>query len=97
MWLLGRVFGLSQERLVLGRYSGLAAGHGADHEVFRIDRSPARQLRLYVVAHQLDSRGVQVTDPQPGSSQSCDIPAGPIGTFLPHGLSMALLRRRIIP
>ena len=78
------VFGLGQPRLVLRWDARVAAGHGADHQSFRVNCRPTGEVGSDLGLDQTDCRGVQVTDAKSRSGQRCDISAGSIGPLVPH-------------
>ena len=84
MRLVRGVLGLGQPRLVFRWNARVAAGHGTDHQGFRVNRRPAGQVGSDLGVDQTDCRGVQVTDAESLSGQCCDISAGSVGPLVPH-------------
>src|SRR5215203_1455382 len=97
MRLLTRVLGFGEPRLILRRDSGLAAGHGADHQCFWIDGGPAGEVGSDSCLDQVDCGGVQVANTESISSQCRDVSAGVVGPLFPHGESVSPSVRGSIP
>jgi len=97
MRLVSGVFGFGQPWLILRRYTGLAADHGADHQRFRVDGCPAGQVGADLVANHADRRGVQLADAEARSGQRRNLSAGAVSPFLPHNDSLSPSRPTSIP
>jgi hypothetical protein len=65
-----RVLGFGEPRLMLRRDSGLAAGHGADHQCFWIDGGPAGEVGSDPCLDQVDCGGVQVANTESSAASA---------------------------